>query len=160
MYYERVVDFAYKAHKGQMRRGGEEEYFSHCFRVYKHLLNFGIPEHLAYIGLLHDVLEDTPWTLSEVSFHLRFLDSKVLDALVLLTREEGISKSDYLSRLYNSNNSLALVCKSMDALDNSIMSDIGKDFTTNTLGRDWKKDCNRYLKIHKKCLSLYLSLSN
>ena len=153
---EQVITFATKAHGSQMRRGGEEPYINHSIRVYEHMVEFGIDPSLAYVGILHDVLEDTPYYMEEVKLYLPFLDNEVFEALDLVTRRNGESKPEYLERLYTSKNPLALICKSMDALDNSIMSPTGIKFTKEVLGRDPVRDCKRYLKLHKECLSLYL----
>lgn len=154
---KKTLGFATKAHGSQMRRGGEEPYINHCVRVYEHMVEFGIPVNKAIVGILHDVLEDTPYYMEEVKLYLPFLDNEVIEALDLVTRRNGESKPEYLQRLFQGNSSLALICKSMDALDNSIMSDTGVKFTKEVLGRDPVKDCKRYLKLHRECLARYLA---
>jgi guanosine-3',5'-bis(diphosphate) 3'-pyrophosphohydrolase len=57
--------FAAKAHKGQIRRSGEP-YLSHPLEVTKMLANMNLDAVTLASGLLHDVLEDTDVTASEL----------------------------------------------------------------------------------------------
>lgn len=155
-----TAKFAYDAHKGQMRRGGEEEYYEHCLRVYQSLLAAGIPCEEASVGLLHDVVEDTEHTLESVKEALPFLKDSVLEALDLVTKREGQSRNEYLTRIVSSGNSLAILCKSYDALDNHRMSPEGRKFTIEVLKRDPDKESQRYLKLSQDLLDLYEVLVN
>ena len=150
-----TAKFAYGAHKGQMRRGGEEEYYAHCLRVYQSLLAAGIPCEEASIGLLHDVVEDTEHTLESVKEALPFLKDSVLEALDLLTKREDQTRNEYLSRLASSENSLAILCKSYDAYDNHKMSPEGRKFTKEVLKRNPDKESQKYLELSKDLLELY-----
>lgn len=57
--------FAQKAHEGQKRRSGEN-YFEHCVAAAKILASIGMGSKTIAAGLMHDVPEDTPITLSEI----------------------------------------------------------------------------------------------
>lgn len=150
-----TAKFAYDAHKGQMRRGGEEEYYEHCLRVYQSLLAAGIPCEEASIGLLHDVVEDTEHTLESVKKSLPFLKDSVLEALDLLTKRKGQTRDEYISRIVSSKNSLAILCKSYDAYDNHRMSPEGRKFTSEVLKRDPDKESQRYLELSQDLLDVY-----
>lgn len=88
-----------------------QPYMLHCLRV---MLNFTHPE-LQMVGLMHDLIEDTPTTLQELD-SLGF-DSAVVEAVGLLTRTADVSYCDYVRRLKS--NDLARQVKLADLRDNS-----------------------------------------
>ena len=60
----RALDFAYQAHRGQLRKGTRIPYIVHPLRVAETLLRYGYPLTWAVAALLHDTLEDTDTTLA------------------------------------------------------------------------------------------------
>ncbi len=58
-------DFAKEAHKGQMRRNGEE-YIQHCLGVAQYLAKIKMDEATIIAGLLHDVSDETSITLIDI----------------------------------------------------------------------------------------------
>ncbi len=62
---KKAYDFAYLAHKGQLRKSGEP-YFNHVFATAKNLAELGMKEKTISAGLLHDVIEDTNTTEEEI----------------------------------------------------------------------------------------------
>ena len=63
---ERALAFAANAHQGQLRLTGDP-YISHPIAVAKLLAELGMDETTLAAALLHDVVEDTPVTLPEIS---------------------------------------------------------------------------------------------
>jgi (p)ppGpp synthase/HD superfamily hydrolase len=63
----KAIDFAAKAHLGQVRKGTELPYITHPFNVGMILIQTGCPEGVCAAGFLHDTLEDTPVTREELS---------------------------------------------------------------------------------------------
>ncbi|KKP57360.1 MAG: GTP pyrophosphokinase [Candidatus Moranbacteria bacterium GW2011_GWF1_34_10] len=61
----RAFEFAERAHQGQKRKSGED-YFSHCIATAEILAQIGMGSKTIAAGLLHDVPEDTPITLTEI----------------------------------------------------------------------------------------------
>lgn len=61
----RSFSFAENAHKGQRRVSGEA-YFEHPKKVANLLLEWNMDEETVAAGLLHDVAEDTPHSISEI----------------------------------------------------------------------------------------------
>lgn len=61
-----AVDFAAKAHQGQFRKVGREPYIVHPIGVALTLAKLGCSDEIIAAGLLHDVVEDTTITISEV----------------------------------------------------------------------------------------------
>lgn len=132
-------------HRGQLRRK-REPYIEHLKRVAvaagKEFDNFAI------IGLLHDILEDTRMTEAELR---EMFNGYIVDAVVLLTREEGMSKEAYLQRLLESGNEAAIVVKYHDACDNAIMAEDDEVFTMSVLNEDPKLAKARYETIAYRC---------
>ena len=58
-------DIGYTAHKGQVRKSGEE-YFNHCVSVALQLSDWNMDKDVVIAGLLHDTLEDTDLTKAEI----------------------------------------------------------------------------------------------
>ncbi len=62
----RAYQFSKKAHQGQMRRSGDP-YFIHCINVAYILAEMHMDTITVAAGLLHDVVEDTSYTLEDVA---------------------------------------------------------------------------------------------
>jgi len=102
------------AHAGQVDKAGLP-YWHHPLRVATRLgPDSTLEERL--IALLHDVVEDTTMTLVK----LRELDygAGIIDAVSLLTREEGTPYLDYVRRIAASGNRTAIRVKLADLEDN------------------------------------------
>jgi hypothetical protein len=62
----RAINFSERAHRGQLRKGTEKPYFTHPVAVGMMVLAHGHGVEAAVVGLLHDVIEDTPADRDEV----------------------------------------------------------------------------------------------
>ncbi len=62
----RAFDFSFDAHKDQLRKSGAP-YFDHCFEVAKILTDLKMDSVTIASGFLHDVAEDTGYTIEDVS---------------------------------------------------------------------------------------------
>lgn len=62
----RAIDFAECAHRGQPRKGTQKPYFTHPVAVGMMVLAHGYGIEAAVVGLLHDVIEDTPADRDEI----------------------------------------------------------------------------------------------
>jgi RelA/SpoT family (p)ppGpp synthetase len=62
---QRAFEFAHEAHQGQKRKSGED-YVIHCIEVARILIDLGLDSSVVAAGLLHDVVEDTPFTLTDI----------------------------------------------------------------------------------------------
>jgi guanosine-3',5'-bis(diphosphate) 3'-pyrophosphohydrolase len=63
---EKAYQFAQKAHEGQLRKSGEP-YFIHVFETAKSLARVGMDTKTIVAGFLHDVIEDTQVTETELA---------------------------------------------------------------------------------------------
>ena len=64
---EKVLAFATKAHEGQMRKSTGTPMIQHPIRVAKTLEEAGFAPEVVYAGFLHDVAEDTIYTLEDIA---------------------------------------------------------------------------------------------
>ena len=62
----RAFDVAEEMHRGQLRKSGEP-YLIHPMAVAEILAELGMDEETIIAGLLHDVVEDTPYTMEELA---------------------------------------------------------------------------------------------
>jgi GTP diphosphokinase / guanosine-3',5'-bis(diphosphate) 3'-diphosphatase len=112
---EKAIAIAAQAHAGQTDKGGAP-YILHCLRVMMSVDS--LDEKI--VAVLHDVLEDTDVTASELSsqgfpdLHLEALDS--------LTKKEGESRIEAAHRA--AKNKIARKVKLADNKDNSDISRI------------------------------------
>ena len=65
-----AYELARKAHEGQKRASGEE-YIIHPLNVAKILCDMHLDEATISAALLHDVVEDTTYTIEEMQFELK-----------------------------------------------------------------------------------------
>ncbi len=83
---ERAYQVAKRAHEGQLRRSGEQ-YITHPLAVAEILCELGIGTKTIAAALLHDTVEDTPYTLDDVRRDFG-------DEIALLV--DGVTKLDKL----------------------------------------------------------------
>lgn len=69
---DRAIEFATKAHQKQFRKSSNIPYISHPFGVVMLLKEAGCEEDVVIAGLLHDIVEDTSYTLKDIK--IRFGD--------------------------------------------------------------------------------------
>ena len=105
-----VIDLAIKMHEGQVDKLGKP-YIDHLFRV--GFRGKSVSE--MKVGILHDIIEDTDMTLSELK-RTGLLSNEELDAIDHLTRKEGETYFDYINRV--TKNELATKVKLNDLRDN------------------------------------------
>ena len=106
---EKAAKLAEKAHQGQVDKGGQP-YILHPGRVMEQCET----ETEKIVALLHDVMEDTPYTLEDL--RQEGFSEEVLEALLCLTHREGESYMAYIGRVCE--NPLAARVKYADLQDN------------------------------------------
>jgi (p)ppGpp synthase/HD superfamily hydrolase len=133
---ERAVEIAVEAHAGQLDKAGKE-YIGHPFRV----MEMGKTEDEKIVGVLHDVVEDTPWTFDMLQ--AEGFSSQVIAALRCVTKvSENENYDDFIERVRK--NPLAAAVKINDLTDNM---DIRR--LPYLSDKDVKR-LKKYLKAYKK----------
>ncbi len=95
-----VAAFASDAHTGQLRKSGEP-YIIHSLHAARTLAEIGMDEITIAAGLLHDVPEDTPITLDEISKKFGPEVSYLVDGITKLSkiRLQGSQQEYFLENL-------------------------------------------------------------
>lgn len=104
-----AMKIAYTAHHGQVDKGGVP-YIFHPI----HLAELMKDEYTTCVALLHDVVEDTDVTLD---FLRGFFPEEVVEAVSLMTHEEGIPYLEYVNKIRK--NPIAKAVKLADIRHNS-----------------------------------------
>ena len=106
----------YKAHKGQFDKAGVP-YYLHPLKVAKKMDD----ESSTKVALLHDVLEDTDFTINQLK-KIVSLNEEEMEALLLLTHNPCDTYDEYIQKVCTS--SLAVKVKLADLLHNSDLTRI------------------------------------
>lgn len=106
---EETIEFAMQAHKGQTDKVGQP-YILHPLRIMESMTT----EYEKMTALLHDVVEDTPYTLQDL--RERGFPEAVVVAVDYLSRREDETYEDFIERIKG--NGLAARVKLGDLLDN------------------------------------------
>lgn len=131
----RAILLAVEAHKGQVDKYGQP-YIGHPFRV----MSAGHTLHEKMAGILHDVVEDTSWTIEQLE--KENFPKEVIDAVDALTLRESETYDEYITRLEK--NSLAVRVKLNDLSDNMDIRRCDK-LTEEDIPR-----LQKYLKAYKR----------
>lgn len=130
-----AMTIACAAHQGQVDKAGYP-YIHHPFHVAEQMTD----EFACAAALLHDVVEDSDWTLAQLKE--AGIPNPVLEALALLTHNDGTTYLDYVRRLRG--NPIARAVKLADLRHNS---------DTSRLDEVTDRDLSR-LKRYRKAMAL------
>lgn len=129
---KKAIEIAVEAHKGVTDKYGAP-YINHVTRV----MNLGETDEEKIVGVLHDVVEDTPWTFEQLA--AEGFSSEIIDALTCVTKiSEEEDYEEFTLRV--SRNPLAVKVKINDLTDNM---DIRRIPVLT------EKDLTRLMKYHK-----------
>lgn len=106
----RAMRLCYEAHAGQFDKSGIPYVFHPI-----HLAEQMTDENTVVVALLHDVVEDTAYTLEDLK--AMGYSEPVLAAIDLMTHEEGVPYMDYVAKI--SRNPIARAVKLADLRHNS-----------------------------------------
>ena len=90
---EKAFDVAEKAHVGQQRASGEP-YIIHPYEVVRILAELGLDSISICAGMLHDVPEDTEYTLEQIEKEFNPEIARIVDGVTKLTRFGFQSKEE------------------------------------------------------------------
>lgn len=109
---QRALEIATEAHRGQVRWGGEP-YLTHPIAVRELIKEFSSDD-LESIALLHDVVEDSGWTLDDL--RREGFSDLVVEAVDCLTKVKGETYDQSLARV--AGNYHAILVKQADLIHN------------------------------------------
>ena len=114
---KKALKLCFEAHKDQKDKSGIP-YVFHPF----HLAEQMETEETTIVALLHDVVEDSAYTIDDIK-KMGFSDS-VIDAICLMTHNDGSDYMDYVRRIKT--NPIAKAVKLADLRHNSDLSRLDK----------------------------------
>ena len=107
---KKAMKLCFEAHKDQKDKSGLP-YVFHPFHVAEQMPD----EKTTIVALLHDVIEDTSYTLQDL--RMMGFDQDVLDALALMTHDKNVPYMDYVAKIRD--NEIARTVKLADLRHNS-----------------------------------------
>ena len=114
---KKAMKLCFKAHKDQVDKSGMP-YVFHPFHVAEQMTD----EVTTIVALLHDVVEDTDYTLEDIA--AEGFGKEILEAVALMTHEDDVPYLDYVAKLKD--NPIARAVKLADLAHNSDLSRIGE----------------------------------
>lgn len=111
---EQTIALMKSAHDGQYDKNGKP-YWQHPMAVME-LLGPDASLDAKLTALLHDIVEDTELSITTISY-LGY-SPEVVGAVYLLTRPKGMNYIDYITRLAESGNKIAIRVKVADLMHN------------------------------------------
>jgi len=138
MNLQRAIEIAIEAHKGQTDKAGKP-YILHIFQV----MAKGRSEDEKITALLHDIIEDSAWTLEKLE--AEGFSHKIIEALDCLTKREGESYEEFIKRVKS--NPLAIKVKINDLEDNM---DIRR--LSQVSDKDAER-LNKYLRAYRELIN-------
>lgn len=109
---KRAMRIAFDAHKDQLDKAGLP-YIFHPFHLAEQMRD----ETSVCVALLHDVAEDT--SVSFEDMESQGISCRVIDALKILTHDSSVSYTDYIQKVKDSGNKVAIAVKLADLRHNS-----------------------------------------
>ena len=139
----KAFNFARQAHKGVRRQSGEP-YIMHPLAVARIVCaEIGLGSTSICAALLHDVVEDTDYTLDDLC-EMGFPE-EVIAVLALLTHEEGVPYMEYVEKIKE--NPIARTVKLADLMHNSDKTRLeDQDINAAALKR-WEEKYSKALEI-------------
>ena len=113
----KAINFCYRSHNKQRDKNGVP-YVFHPFHVAEQMTS----EASTIVALLHDVVEDTKYTLDDIAA-LGF-GKEIVEAVALMTHEKDVPYMDYVAKLKD--NPIAREVKLADLAHNSDPARLGK----------------------------------
>jgi len=90
--YDAALALAASAHASQTRKGSTTPYIVHPVHVSVVLIRYGFPEDVTIAGLLHDVVEDQEYPLSDIEAQFGPAVGEMVEAATERKKEAGQSR--------------------------------------------------------------------
>lgn len=139
--YSRAEIIVKKLFQGKVDKGGHP-YLEHLYYVSNHLEDLDMKT----VGLLHDLLEDTIITSDDLN-SMGFSD-KVIEALSIITKSEDEPYNDYIDKILESNNIIAINVKAIDMRHNLDIKRI-----KNPTEKDYNRIETKYKPNYEKIMN-------
>ena len=97
-FVQKAADFSEQAHSGQFRKSGEE-YFVHPTQVAAILAELKLDPDTIATGFLHDVVEDTDYTLEDIETEFSKTVAVLVDGVTKLGKIKYKSHEEQLARI-------------------------------------------------------------
>lgn len=135
---EKAYTLSKKLHSGQVDRAGKP-YFNHIQRVFKSIRKqFPTDDSLAIVALLHDSVEDTPMSISQIK---KLFGDEISRSINAISKKSNEEYSSYLNRVKV--NKMARIVKIADIKDNLNLDRL------STVGAEDFKRVEKYKKAIK-----------
>lgn len=131
-----AIELAISAHDGEFDKHNGRPFIEHPFRV----MNAGQTLEEKIVGVLHDVIENTEWTLDQLSE--KGFSGEIVDGVDAMSKRENEPYDDYMQRVFK--NPVAKRVKMNDLTDNM---DIRR---LSVVGNEDIDRLNKYLKAYKQ----------
>lgn len=105
-----AIEIAISAHDGQFDTHNDRPYIEHSFRV----MNAGHTLQEKIVGILHDVIEDTDWTLNKLEE--AGFSNEIIEGVDAMTRRDNETYEEYIVRVLK--NPIGVRVKLNDLTDN------------------------------------------
>jgi GTP pyrophosphokinase len=110
----RAYRIAEEAHRGQKRHSGDP-YINHCLAVAGILAELRVPPEVIVAGLLHDTVEDTTVTLTDLRRDFGDTVAILVDGVTKLTKLPRVSRGDQHAEIFHTENESGLEEKVAEA---------------------------------------------
>ncbi len=140
-----------KAHKGQMREGGEE-YFSHPIEVAQILIELKADSASICAALLHDIVEDTEVSLSKVKEIFGEEIARLVEGLTKISKIHFSDQKEYTTE--NIRKIMLATAKDIRVMLIKLADRLHNMRTLKALAKD------RQLKIAKETLEIYAPIAH
>ena len=131
---KKAMKLCFEAHKDQVDKSGMP-YVFHPFHVAEQMTS----EASTIVALLHDVVEDTDYTLDDIA--AQGFGKEIVEAVALMTHEDDVPYLDYVAKLKG--NPIAREVKLADLAHNSDQSRLGE------IDEETKQRLEKYKKALK-----------
>lgn len=133
---KKALKLSFEAHKDQLDKSGMP-YVFHPF----HLAEQMTDEDTTVVALLHDVVEDTDYTLDDL--RVMGFNEKVIEAIGLMTHAEGVPYMEYVAKIKE--NPIAKAVKLADLAHNSDSSRLDNITEKDMVRREKYKNAIEFL---------------